>query len=530
MGVVTAEIQGAVGYEVYLRSFADATGDGVGDLHGLRERLGHLAWLGVDIVWITPCHPSPLADHGYDVADYLDVSGEYGGIEALDRVFEAAHELGMRVLLDLVPNHTSNRHPWFEASRADRDSPYRDYYIWRDPAPGGGPPNNWVSHFGGPAWTYDEHSGQYYCHLFLPEQPDLNWANEAVSAEFEAIIEFWLGRGADGFRIDVAHALAKHPELPDLPPAAVRGEADPDDLMTVFDRLEHVYDSNRPEVLEIYRRWREVADAHNGLILGEVYLLESDALAPYVAARDGLHLTFWFAPLHLRADDADGLRRALAEGCSMAPGSVAWITSSHDSSRAATRFGGGPLGRARALAVAALQFGLPGVAFLYQGEELGLEDVEVPPDRAQDPTATRAGAPHRSRDVARTPMPWEPGGGLGFTSSERPWLPLGDRDSADTVAVQRDDPDALLHRYRELTGVRHTHLMDSEVPVEWLTNEGPVIAYRRAKLVVAANIGAEALSWQPPGSARPLWRSSPRPPAPEGTLAPGEAVWLELHN
>ena len=239
----------AVGYEVYIRSFADGDGDGVGDLHGLRDRLPHLADLGVDVVWITPCYPSPGFDHGYDVADYLDVDETFGGLDALQAVLDDAHALGMRVIMDIVPNHSSHHHPWFRAAVADPDSPHRDYYVWRD-GDGDDPPNNWMAHFGGPAWTRDPESGQWYLHLFLPEQPDLNWRNPEVRAEFAAILRTWFERGVDGFRIDVAHSLLVDPEfrdnpLPDPPP-------DWSDPRSAFDQIDHVHDLDQPEVTDVY--------------------------------------------------------------------------------------------------------------------------------------------------------------------------------------------------------------------------------------------------------------------------------------
>ena len=501
-----------MGYEVYIRSFADSDADGVGDLDGLHDRLDYLAWLGVDLVWITPCFPSPLADHGYDVADYLRVADELGGTRALERVVERAHALGIAVLLDLVPNHTSSAHPWFVASRTSRDDPKRDWYIWRDPAPDGGPPNNWLSHFGGPAWTYDAATGQYYCHLFLPEQPDLNWANPEVAAAFEDIIAYWLDRGIDGFRIDVAHALAKHADLPDLPPARAGGAGKTLDLVRDFEALQHVYDVNQPEVLDVYRAWRGVADARDGLLLGEVYLTNVDDLAPFVASQDGLHLAFWFAPLRFDGRDPAPLRRWLIEGTGLTPGCLAWITSSHDSPRAASRLGGGQRGRDLALAVAVLQFGLPGLPLLYQGEELALVDVDVPPDAAEDPIAVRAGAYDHSRDRCRTPMPWQAGPGLGFTTAQRAWLPFGERAPEDTVEVQRCDPDSFLHRYRALVALRHDHadLSSLETGVEWQQAQGPVIAYRRGSLLVAANLGQDPVAWDPGQQGRVVFSTDRR--------------------
>jgi len=480
--------RGAVGYEVYLRSFADSDGDGVGDLRGVLEHLDHLAWLGVDIVWVTPFFPSPMHDHGYDVADYCGVDPRFGTLADLDALVAAVHARGMRLLIDLVPNHTSSEHPWFRAARSSRDNPYRDYYVWRDPAPDGGPPNNWTSHFGGPAWTFDEATGQYWLHLFLPEQPDLNWANPAVADEFDAILRFWLERGVDGFRIDVAHALAKHPDLPDNPPADP-ADADADHALTDdFRRLQHIHDVNQPQVLDIYRRWRRVVAPYDALLVGEVYVLDAEQLARYVADDDGLHLAFWFKPLHMRWSAA-AVREVIADAAAVAPEAIGWVTGSHDRSRAVTRFGGGARGRARALVLTTLLACLPGVPFLYQGEELGLEDGRIPPEAAQDPVAVRAGAHETSRDAARTPMPWAPGPGLGFTTAASAWLPFGDRQPADTVAVQRADPRSTLHRHRRLLALRHASDDLRAAPLAWLVEEGPVIAYRRGGTLVVANVG-----------------------------------------
>lgn len=481
--------ENAVGYEVYLRSFADSDGDGVGDLAGLLGRLDHLAWLGVDLVWVTPFYPSPMRDHGYDVADYTNVDEVFGSLADLDAVVSRAHELGMRLIADLVPNHTSSDHPWFQQSRSSRNDAYRDYYVWRDPRPGGGPPNNWVSVFGGPAWTLDEATGQYWLHLFLPEQPDLNWANPKVANEFDRIIRFWLDRGVDGFRIDVAHALAKHPDLPDNPPGKPPGWIESFDTSAAgWAQFDHLYDTDQPAVLDVYRRWREVARPYHGLLLGEVYLLEADRISRYLDD-DGLDLAFWFPTLHLRWD-VDQLRRVLREGASLARGAVAWVTGSHDRPRVVSRFGGDAVGQARALALSTLEFGLPGVPFLYQGEELGLSDVPITVADTQDPLALREGV--TGRDPARTPMPWDSsaGPGLGFTTAARPWLPFGDRTPADTVAFQRTDDRSILHRYRKLIRVRRSLLHGPDL-VEWLTEAGPIIAYRRGRAVVAANCAAD---------------------------------------
>ncbi|HEX2028271.1 MAG TPA: alpha-amylase family glycosyl hydrolase [Nitriliruptorales bacterium] len=489
--------RGAVGYEVYVRSFADSDGDGVGDLPGLRARLGHIASLGVDFLWVTPFYPSPMADHGYDVADYRGVDARFGTLGDVDSLVAEAHQRGLPLVIDLVPNHTSSEHPWFRAARGDRASPYRDHYVWRDPAPDGGPPNNWVSHFGGSAWTYDEASGQYYLHLFLPEQPDLNWDNPAVRDEFDAILRFWCERGVDGFRIDVAHALLKDPELRDNPPAEDRPGGPVE--APGYTEFEHVYDIDQPGVVEIYRRWYEVVAPYGALLLGEVYLLDPSRVARYVSG-DRLHLALCFTAVRV-GWDADAIRDVLRVGVDAGGDRFAWPLSSHDDARAPTRFGGGPAGARRALAYLTLLAGLPGVPILYQGDELGLPDGEVPPSAAQDPLDARGAG--GGRDGTRTPMPWDPGPGLGFTAG-RPWLPLGGRRPEDTVAWQEQQPDSHLHRTRRLLAVRRESAdLRGSAEVGWLTQRGPLVAYRRGDTVVAADCGQTDLTLAlPPGS----WR------------------------
>jgi alpha-glucosidase len=468
--------QGAVGYEIYVRSFADSDGDGTGDLRGIRDRLDYLADLGVDIVWITPFYPSPQADHGYDVADYLGVDPTYGTVDDAIELIDLAHELGMRAVFDLVPNHTSSQHPWFLDARSSREAAHRDWYVWRDPAPDGGPPNNWVSYFGGPAWTLDETTGQYYLHLFLPEQPDLNWANDEVRAAFVDILDTWFSRGADGVRIDVAHALVideehrDNPVIVDLHPQMTPEER--------FEAFEHRHDLDQDGVLDVYREWNEVAAEHDALLLGEVYLLETDRLQRFVADRDGLHLAFAFATLHTDWD-VQQIRSTLVELVEAGGDHFAWPLGSHDDPRAATRFGGGALGSKRARAYLTLLCGLPGVPFLYQGDELGLDDGDLEDDAAQDPIAVRnPGA--KGRDPVRTPMLWEPGPGFGFTTGT-PWLPFGDnRRASDTVAVQHGVEGSPLERVRALLRARRSSSALRDGGWTWLTRTGPVIAIRRS--------------------------------------------------
>ena len=486
----TAWWHDAVGYEVYIRSFADGNDDGVGDLVGLRDRLEHLAWLGVDLIWITPFYPSPMADHGYDVSDYRDVDPVFGTLADFDAVVAEARRLGLRVMVDIVPNHTSDQHPWFVDARRHRSSEHRGWYVWRDPAPDGGPPNNWVSSFGGPAWTLDAASGQYYMHLFLPEQPDLNWNEPAVAEAFEQIIGFWLGRGVDGFRIDVAHSLVEDQTFPDNPTIGpVAADMTPRQAFRCF---EHLYDMDQPGVTDIYRRWRELADEHDAALLGEVYLHEADRVSRYVEP-DALHAAFYFKAMSMPWGAAS-VRAMLADGVAMGSGRFAWVQASHDERRPVTRFGGGPEGRARAFVLSTLYTGLPGMMFLYQGEELGLADGFVPPDRRADPVGTRNLNPEGSRDGCRTPMPWADVDGFGFTApGVEPWLPFGGRQASDTVAVQRRDPQSWLHRYRSLIAARRS-LPATDMAVEWLdVDPDRLVAYRRGPLYVAANVSDEAV-------------------------------------
>ncbi len=478
---------GAVGYEVYVRSFADADGDGIGDLPGLISRLEHLVDLGVDVVWLTPITPSPQRDHGYDVADYLDVEPAYGTLADLSALLEEAHALGLKVLLDLVPNHTSDAHPWFEDSRSSRDAEHRDFYVWRDPAPDGGPPNNWVSHFGGPAWTFDETTGQYYMHLFLPEQPDLNWAEPRVHAAFEDILTTWFERGVDGVRIDVAHSLVEDQEFRDNP---LLDEPDgPDgDPTAVFQRFDHIHDLDQPGVVEIYRDWQRIAQRYDAVLLGEVYVLDPTKLQRYVDG-SGLHAAFAFDTVKAPWD-ADAIRAHLRPYADSCGPRLAWPLSSHDDPRAPSRFGGGEVGARRALAYLTLLCGLPGVPFLFQGDELGLSDAVLPAGVAEDPVAVRnPGA--IGRDPQRTPMPWEPGPSLGFTTGT-PWLPVGANHlPADTVAAQRGDLTSPLERTRALLAVRRElDALTGDAPATWLLDDGPVIAVERGDdVLVALHVG-----------------------------------------
>jgi alpha-glucosidase len=483
---VRAWWRGTVGYQVYVRSFADSDGDGVGDLPGVRAKLDHLEKLGVDVIWLTPFYRSPQRDHGYDVSDHLDVDPLFGDLDDLAGLVEDAHARGMKVVIDLVPNHTSDEHPWFRDALTGRDAAHRDRYVWRD-GRDGGPPNNWVSHFGGPAWSYHAPTDQWWMHLFLPEQPDLDWSDPVVQAEFERIVSTWCERGIDGFRIDVAHSLVEHPEFLDNP--LVDGPPPPDASPgEVFAAYDHVHDLDQGEVLDVYRAWNRVAARYDAVLIGEVYLLEPEAVARYVRDQDALHLAFCFPALHT-GWDADDVRATLQRSVEAGGHHFAWPLSSHDDPHAASRFGGGEVGARRALAYLTLLCGLPGVPFLYQGDELGLDDGDT--DAHEDPISVRnPGA--TGRDGSRTPVPWEPGPGFGFTSGE-PWLPFGtNRTDAHTAAAQDGDPSSPLERTRALLRVRR-QLSDltGEVDATWPATAPDVVAVRRGTTSVLLHVASD---------------------------------------
>lgn len=439
----------AVVYQIYPRSYADSGGDGIGDLPGIVARLDHLEWLGVDTIWLSPITVSPNADWGYDVSDYYDVDPALGTLADVDRLVQEAGQRGIRVLLDLVPNHTSVEHPWFVSARSARDAPYRDWYVWADPAPDGGPPNNWVSTFLGPGWEYDEPTGQYYLHNFLPEQPDLNWWNPAVRDEFDRILRFWFDRGIAGFRIDVAHMVVKDALLRDNPPTDER-----DHWMDQLRGQRQVHNACQPEVHEVYRRWRRIADSYDPprLLLGETHVFDLDAVASFYGDGDELGLAFNFAFVH-EDFDAERLRAVVRDTERALPPDAwpVWTLSNHDKSRFPTRWCDGHEDRVRCALMLLLT--LRGTPVLYYGDEIGMPDTDVPPDRVLDPV-TRAYRGFVHRDAARTPMQWsaEPGGGFTVAGVE-PWLPFGDL-RAHNVAGQRGDPGSTLNFVRDLLAFR----------------------------------------------------------------------------
>lgn len=509
--------ENSVFYQVYPRSFADSNADGVGDLDGVTAHLDYLQWLGVDALWLNPVMVSPMADHGYDVADPRDIDPLFGDLAALDRLVAAAHERGIKLTMDLVPNHTSSAHPWFtEALAAAPGSRARERYIFRDGrGPHGNlPPNNWVSVFGGPAWTRvsdDSGPGQWYLHLFDVSQPDLNWDNPEVLADFEKTLRFWLDRGVDGFRIDVSHGMAKPPGLPDMPVTDVALLAHRDDDPRF----------NRPGVHAIHRAIRRVIDDYPGAVsVGEVWVHDNAAFAEYLRP-DELHLAFNFRLL--QADfDADEIRSAIDNSLAAVASVGAeptWALENHDVERAVTRYGDGSVGLERARAMALVLLALPGATFVYNGQELGLPNVELPDWALQDPVWERSGHTERGRDGCRVPLPWsgdQPG--LGFSDSSTTWLPMPQQWSALTVEKQRDDSESTLSLYRRAIALRKSR--DDGSALEWVTTSTEMVVFRRGGLLCALNTGSSPAAV--PGGQ--LLLSSA--PVSDGKLPPNAAAWL----
>ncbi len=502
---------GAVIYQLYVRSWRDSNGDGTGDLRGIIERLDHLEWLGADGIWLSPTMPSPDADWGYDVSDYTGVHPELGTLADLDELIAEAGRRGMRVLLDLVPNHTSSAHPWFIDAGAGRDAPHRDYYVWADPGPDGGLPNNWLDFTGRPAWQWHE-SGQYYLHNFLPEQPDLNWWQPEVHREFREILEFWFDRGVAGFRIDVAHGLYKDAELRDNPPATSGSP-----LEGRFGQRP-VYNENRPETHGVYRDWRKIAESYSPgrVLLGETWVPEPERMASYYGRGDELQLAFNFPFAFAGVRDLpESVRRTLA---ALPQGACpVWMASNHDIGRFPTRWCGGDERKIR-LALLVLTT-LPGTTVLYYGDEIGMADVDVPVSLRKD-TATLDGGATGNRDRARTPMPWDGAPGGGFTGSGvTPWLPIG--DATRNVADQRADPGSVLWLCRRLLALRRAEIGGGIAPYEQLLAAEGQWAYRVGPLVVAANFSDRPMDVPAAAGEAVLATSDP---APAGVLGPWEGL------
>ena len=476
-------------YQIYPRSFQDADGDGVGDLPGIERRLDHLVRLGVDAVWLSPVFPSPMADFGYDVADYTDVEPVFGSLADFDRLLAACHARGLKLLLDFVPNHSSDKHPWFLESRASRDTPKRDWYIWRDAAPGGGPPNNWVSDFGGSSWEWDGVTAQYYLHAFLQEQPDLNWRNPDLRAAMAGVLRFWLDRGVDGFRIDVLWHIVKAEGLPDNPVNPAWGPH-----LGERDRVLQVHSTDQPEAHAIAAEFRALADSYGGRVLiGEIFL-PNDRLAKWygIPARPEVHLPFNFALLE-SPWDAGVLRRVIADYEASIPpwGWPNWVIGSHDAPRIAAR-----VGEAQARVAAMLLLTLRGTPTLYQGDELGIGEVVIPPDRIRDPRELREPGLGLGRDRSRTPMPWDSGPQAGFSTADETWLPLPGDWRTRNVAAQEQEPGSMLRLYRALLALRRVRPALAVGDFVLVEATDGVLAYERRhgdeRLGVALNLTGES--------------------------------------
>ncbi|MDP6224937.1 MAG: alpha-amylase family glycosyl hydrolase [Anaerolineales bacterium] len=447
-------------YQIYPRSFRDSSGNGIGDLQGIIEKLDYVAELGVDAIWVSPCYPSPMADFGYDVSDHCDIHPLFGTLQTMDALLQAAHQRDLCVMLDFVPSHTSEQHQWFQESRASRSNPKRDWYTWRDTGPDGGPPNNWLSIFGGPAWEWDAHTRQYYLHTYLKEQPDLNWRNPAVKEAMFSVVRFWLERGVDGFRVDAAHGFMKDPVLRDNPPnrnnAAIGYES-----MDAYDSQLHVNDRGHPDIHAVYRELRALLDEYSRarprFTVGEIHIFDWSKWASYYGANlDEIHMpgNFTLVRIPWRASlvrgKVDELEAALPAG--------AWpnhVLGNHDEHRIASRYGA-----AAARTAAMLLLTLRGTPTLYYGDEIGMLNVTVPAEKCQDPWPQRSGKPELSRDPQRSPMQWDARPGAGFSGPAvhgdlpEPWLLFHPEYQRLNVATQRDEPGSMLDLYRCLLRLR----------------------------------------------------------------------------
>jgi alpha-glucosidase len=477
-------------YQIYPRSFMDSNDDGVGDLAGIRSRLDYLQWLGVDAIWISPIYPSPMADFGYDISNYTDIDPIFGSLDDFDALLADAHSRGLKVLLDYVPNHTSDRHPWFLEARSSRNSAKRDWYIWRDAKPDGGPPNNWLSNFGGGAWEWDSTTRQYYYHAFLKEQPDLNWRNPEVQDAMLKVLRFWLDRGVDGFRVDVMHLLVKDPEFRDNP-------RNPDwrQGMSPYRALLTTYTADLPEVQEIVSKFRRVVEEYDErMLVGEIYLPVERLMAYYGASGKGAHLPFNFQLLQLPWN-ARKIKAAVERYEALLPSYAwpNWVLGNHDKSRVATR-----VGQAQARVAAMLLLTLRGTPTMYYGDEIGMHDVPIPADQVQDPFEKNVPGLGLGRDPERTPMQWSSDENAGFTKGN-PWLPIAQDYSTVNVAAERARVNSMLTLYQRLIELRRAEPALSVGEFAPLPASDDLMAYVRKwnerRLLIVLNFSATAQSF-----------------------------------
>ena len=476
-------------YQVYPRSFQDSDGDGNGDLAGLTARLDHFVELGVDAVWISPIFPSPMCDGGYDIANYVDIDPLFGTLADFDRLLQEAHGRDLKVLLDLVPNHTSDQHPWFVESRASRDSRKRDWYLWHDPVPAGGPPNNWLSEFGGSAWEYDVASGQYYYHAFLNCQPDLNWRNPNGQAARADAMRFWLKRGVAGFRVYVLWHLLKDAQFRDNPRNPQFKESDPP-----YRRLMPRYTTDLPDVHAVVAMLRSVIDEFpDRLMIGEVYLPLKQLVAYYGHDLRGAHLPFNFALLETPWE-ASAIARLIEDYESLLPagGWPNWVLGNHDRPRLASR-----IGADQARVAAMLLLTLRGTPTIYYGEEIGMQQAAIPPVRRHDPIKydSIAGLQH-GRDSVRTPMQWDASAFAGFSNVE-PWLPIADNSHGQNVAEQRGDATSIYHLYRRLIALRRASPALLDGAYRTVMTRGSLLVFARIddreRMLIALNLGGDPI-------------------------------------
>lgn len=476
-------------YQVYPRSYQDSDEDGIGDIRGITKRLPYLKSLGVDAVWLSPIFSSPMADFGYDISDYTGVDPLFGSMRDFDVLVETAHENELKIILDLVPNHTSDQHPWFIESRASREKRKRDWYIWRDGASKGGPPNNWLSEFGGSAWQYDETSGQYYYHAFLAQQPDLNWRNPNVREAIYDVMRFWLRRGVDGFRVDVIWHLIKDAEFRDNPPNPhfVEGWPPHEKILTR-------YSTDQPEVHEVVAEMRRVVDEFDHRVLiGEIYLPLHRLVAYYGNNLAGAQMPFNFALLSTLWS-ARSIERIIADYERVLPPGAwpNWVLGNHDRPRVASR-----VGKEQARVAAMLLLTLRGTPTLYYGDEIGMHQVAIAPDQVRDPFEKNVPGIGVGRDGCRTPMQWDATAGAGFTTA-KPWLPLADDCIQENVATLDADSGSILNLYRALIGLRKKLPQLARGAYQPIAVQGDILLYRRTSedeaIVVALNLGAEPVS------------------------------------
>jgi alpha-glucosidase len=476
-------------YQIYPRSFQDSNADGVGDIKGIIDRLPYLVELGVDAIWLSPIFPSPMADFGYDISDYTGIDPLFGTMEDFDALTGAAHARGLKVILDLVPNHTSDRHPWFIESRKSRDNPKRGWYIWREPAADGGPPNNWLSEFGGSAWQYDTATGQYYYHAFLDRQPDLNWRNRDVRQAIHDVMRFWLRKGVDGFRVDVIWHLIKDAEFHDNPPNPDFREGRPP-----HERILPLRSTDQPEVHYVIAQMRRVVDEFDARVLiGEIYLPAARLVTYYGKDLGGAHLPFNFALLSAPWN-ARAIEKIIHEYEAALPAGAwpNWVLGNHDRPRVASR-----VGQAQARVAATLLLTLRGTPTLYYGDEIGMHQVAIAPDRVRDPFEKNVPGIGVGRDGCRTPMQWSAASYAGFSTST-PWLPLPDDFPHENVVNLAADSRSILSLYKALIGLRkkRPELVSGDyVPI---AVQGDLLLYRRqgeaTAVVVGLNLGAEPVS------------------------------------